>query len=500
MSIKAMSLVWDHSTQKGSSLILLLAIADYANEDNRAWPSIGTLAAKIRMSERNTQILMRKIMDAGELEMQQNACPNGTNVYRITLGKGGENFTPLGGENFAPGGAKPSTEGVKNSAQGGAIAIAPEPSLDPSVEPSVREGAGTAQPAAAEPPTWYEADQPAPTPPSVRSLTQQPPIAMYRDAFLRYPSKPQMALIMAHGVDDLRRWRAVLALWCGRGWTVTNVSGMLDLYDHPERLEDRQRPPAAAHRPTPHAPATPGADPAWQQSWDEWIAELSKPAGLGDSAMTVTAPIYSIPREQFWAQGCDHCRYGIQHPIPALRNDRPLYQERLAQFNAGELRPCNCAAGAVLADWLGVSSQNEQQYQDNLAAMPTKLAGRRNDQIFANAGIPAKYAAYTLSGFEQLAGGAPASARPSRPCATTSSTATPCRTVKSVRGFCCGDRRGPGKPAASARFSRSLCAVAHPACGCSTTNSWPTCANSRMARSMPAWKPASPCAISSSMT
>ena len=143
-----------------------------------------------------------------------------------------------------------------------------------------------AQPTAADPPAWYEAEPSTPstpsTTPTVKSLTAQPPIAMYRDAFLRYPSKPQMALIMGHGIDDLRRWRAVLALWCGRGWALTNIAGMLDLYDHPERLEERQRPPAAAQRPTPAAPATPGADPAWQQSWDEWIAELSRPAGLGD--------------------------------------------------------------------------------------------------------------------------------------------------------------------------------------------------------------------------
>ena len=149
------------------------------------------------------------------------------------------------------------------------------------------EGAVPAQPAAAaEPPAWYETEAPAPanppTPPTVRSLTQQPPIAMYRDAFLRYPSKPQMALIMGHGLDDLHRWRAVLALWCGRGWSPTNIAGMLDLYDHPERLEDRQRPPAAAQRPAPAAPATPGADPVWQQSWDELIAEYSRIPALGD--------------------------------------------------------------------------------------------------------------------------------------------------------------------------------------------------------------------------
>ncbi len=275
-----MSLVWDHSQQKGSGLILLLAVADYANENNQAWPSISTLAAKIRMSDRNTQILLRKIIDSGELEMQPNAGPNGTNVYRITLGGGGENFSP--------GGEKSSAGGVKNSAQGGEIAIAPEPSLDPSVDTSEEEGAVPAQPAAAaEPPAWYEAEPAQPstpsTTPTVRSLTQQPPIAIYRDIVERYPSKPQMRLILTHGVYDLRRWRAILAHWIGRGWSPTNIAGMLDLYDHPERLEERQRPPQPAPRPSPLAPApTPGADPVWQQSWDEWIAELSRPAGLGD--------------------------------------------------------------------------------------------------------------------------------------------------------------------------------------------------------------------------
>ena len=122
---------------------------------------------------------------------------------------------------------------------------------------------------------------------------------------------------------------------------------------------------------------------------------------------TMEAATYTVPRDQFWAQGCERCRYGIRYPIPALRNDRPLYQERLAQYHAGELRPCNCAAGENLADWLGATHDNEQQYQDTLAALPAKLAERRAEQIFQSAGIPDRYAAYTLAGFEQLVGADP---------------------------------------------------------------------------------------------
>jgi hypothetical protein len=33
MSIRVMTKVWDHSTQKGSTLLLLLALADHAADD-----------------------------------------------------------------------------------------------------------------------------------------------------------------------------------------------------------------------------------------------------------------------------------------------------------------------------------------------------------------------------------------------------------------------------------------------------------------------------------
>lgn len=118
-------------------------------------------------------------------------------------------------------------------------------------------------------PGFWQEPEPSPEPPAaptptVKSLTQQPPVAMYRDAFMRYPSRPQMALIMAHGVTDLRRWREVLNLWVGKGWNVQNVAGMLDLYDHPERITERNAPRQTA-----------AAQPRAQQvgdGWDEFVA------------------------------------------------------------------------------------------------------------------------------------------------------------------------------------------------------------------------------------
>jgi hypothetical protein len=285
-----MTAVWDSQRYEAGTLLVLLAMADYANdEDHTCHPSIGRLAQKSRLSRRQVLRIMDRLKTDGVITpVGDHPVRNGSPIviYRIetdalTMGdigdSKGDTMSPLRAESVAD-----VTLKCDAHVTPGVTPMPHDPLEEPLEEPSVEEGTVPAPATAAEPPAWYEADPPAPTnpptPPTVRSLTQQPPIAMYRDAFLRYPSKPQMALIMAHGIDDLRRWRAVLALWCGRGWSLTNIAGMLDLYDHPERIEERQRPPQTANA----RPATPGADAAWQTSWDEMIAEYSRIPALGD--------------------------------------------------------------------------------------------------------------------------------------------------------------------------------------------------------------------------
>ena len=56
MSIHVTKAVWDYSKQqKSGALVVLLAIADYANERGMAWPAVSTLARKARMSTRNEE-------------------------------------------------------------------------------------------------------------------------------------------------------------------------------------------------------------------------------------------------------------------------------------------------------------------------------------------------------------------------------------------------------------------------------------------------------------
>lgn len=86
MSIRISRLVWEHSRQnKSGALVVLLAIADYANEDGIAWPAVGTLARKTRMSKRNVQRWLKTLERDGELKVFRNEGRHGSNVYKICL-------------------------------------------------------------------------------------------------------------------------------------------------------------------------------------------------------------------------------------------------------------------------------------------------------------------------------------------------------------------------------------------------------------------------------
>ena len=83
MSIAVMANVWEYSKAESSDLLVLLAIADYANGEGQAWPSIETLAARARMQRRGVQYCLKRLVELGELEVIPNAGPNGCNLYGV---------------------------------------------------------------------------------------------------------------------------------------------------------------------------------------------------------------------------------------------------------------------------------------------------------------------------------------------------------------------------------------------------------------------------------
>jgi len=67
-----MSKVWAESQQKSNELLLLLAIADNANDNGYCWPGIEYLAEKTRVSRRTVIRLIKRLEDSGELFASHN--------------------------------------------------------------------------------------------------------------------------------------------------------------------------------------------------------------------------------------------------------------------------------------------------------------------------------------------------------------------------------------------------------------------------------------------
>lgn len=85
MSICVTSLVWMRSRAEGSTLLTALAIADFADDEGAAFPSVATLARKARTSERTVQYALTSLQDLGELLVERGTGPHGCNRYLIQV-------------------------------------------------------------------------------------------------------------------------------------------------------------------------------------------------------------------------------------------------------------------------------------------------------------------------------------------------------------------------------------------------------------------------------
>lgn len=68
MSVRVMQSVWEQSQSTGSARMILLAIADCANDEGLAWPSLSTIATKANVDRRTVMRCLGKLEVSGELE------------------------------------------------------------------------------------------------------------------------------------------------------------------------------------------------------------------------------------------------------------------------------------------------------------------------------------------------------------------------------------------------------------------------------------------------
>lgn len=94
MSIRVMSRVWDSSHQEGGRLLVLLALADWADDDGKCWPKLSQLATKARMSVRTAQRALLDLEEEGEIERTGTGGRGQACTYRVLSGKG-DSLSPI---------------------------------------------------------------------------------------------------------------------------------------------------------------------------------------------------------------------------------------------------------------------------------------------------------------------------------------------------------------------------------------------------------------------
>ena len=89
MSIKVMALVWDNFPRGGSDKLVMLAMADWCNDNGTSLhPSISTVARKINLSDKQTRVIVHRLIDEGWLSVIGNEFggdPGMTRQYRMDV-------------------------------------------------------------------------------------------------------------------------------------------------------------------------------------------------------------------------------------------------------------------------------------------------------------------------------------------------------------------------------------------------------------------------------
>jgi hypothetical protein len=90
MSIKVMTDVWAYADCKGSELLILLALADFSDDNGEnIYPSMQTLAKKSRLSEPQARRVVQNLVKLDLIEIVETGGwdrgRNRSNTYRIRL-------------------------------------------------------------------------------------------------------------------------------------------------------------------------------------------------------------------------------------------------------------------------------------------------------------------------------------------------------------------------------------------------------------------------------
>jgi hypothetical protein len=119
MSVRIMSAIWERAPYDGGTLIVLLALGDYCNDEGECFPNICSIARKARLGERQVHNILRDLKNDGVISIQKGGGRGVSNRYRIhteTL-----NSVSVKPDSVKPISVKSTTETLQSSSRNPAI-------------------------------------------------------------------------------------------------------------------------------------------------------------------------------------------------------------------------------------------------------------------------------------------------------------------------------------------------------------------------------------------
>ena len=83
MSVRIMAGVWETAPVRSGELLVLLALADHANDSGTCFPSVARLAERARLSLRQTQRVLRHLEQTGLINRQPHGGRRGTDLFTV---------------------------------------------------------------------------------------------------------------------------------------------------------------------------------------------------------------------------------------------------------------------------------------------------------------------------------------------------------------------------------------------------------------------------------
>lgn len=85
MSVRLMADIFALDDMGPTQRLILLALADHADDSGRCYPSIERLCARTGLKPRSVQTNIRALVEAGYLCIEERAGPRGCNVFHVTV-------------------------------------------------------------------------------------------------------------------------------------------------------------------------------------------------------------------------------------------------------------------------------------------------------------------------------------------------------------------------------------------------------------------------------